>query len=197
MEPYIETHSGWHVNLANPEPASIYIDDIAISLSRLARYNGHSKTVWSVASHSLLCVDIARQYFNVGDRMALHVLLHDAHEAYTGDIVSPMKYMPDIKPFIEVIELRLQRAIESAFNLEPPKVHEVRLIKTVDEYALAIEAHHLMQSKGEHWNLRPVSKSTLELFDEPVSAEAACTHFIKYFENCMRRIELQNSEAVA
>ena len=141
IDPCIETYSGWMIDFTDPDPEVINIIDIATALSRINRYNGHSLTAWSVTSHSLLCVDFAKQYFGdvVDDWLALHILLHDAHEAYTGDIVTPLKYMPDIKPHVNAIEARLQAAIEVAFDIGHPAPSEQKFIKMIDEYALAIE----------------------------------------------------------
>ncbi len=189
MDHFVETHKGWLVDLSEPDPASICIDDIAIALSKQARYNGHSRVAWSVADHSLLCVDYARQMFGAGDLMSLWMLLHDAHEAYTGDIISPLKYMPELIDAITVIEERLQRAIETSCGIgrPPPVVQQV--IELVDQCALAVESHHMIHSKGEHWGLPPVNKDALDLFDEPVSEEATRARFINCYNRCLDNIK--------
>ena len=195
----VETLTGWMIDLTNPDPDAINITDIATSLARNNRYNGHSNIPWSVASHSMLCVDFAQQFFSsdANKWMCLHILLHDAHEAYTGDIISPLKYMPGIKEAITEIEERLQQAIECAFNIGTPSQSERAFIKMIDEYVLAIEAHHLMHSKGRDWNLRAVFKDALDLFDMPGSEQQVGRHFIYRFEKFLSSLEFDRLTGVA
>jgi hypothetical protein len=77
--------SGKLIDLAHPQTTDIDIEDIAWSLSNIMRFNGHLSTQISVARHSL---EVSRL---VPTELALAALLHDAHEAYVGDIVRPVK----------------------------------------------------------------------------------------------------------
>ena len=199
IAPIVETSVGWMVDLTSPDPDAICAADIAKALSRINRFNGHTSEPWSVASHSMLCVDFARQFFasDASDWMCLHILLHDAHEAYTGDIISPIKNIPELKHPIKNIEERLQHAIETRFDIGHPSQSERAFIKMIDEYVLAIEAHHLMHSKGRDWNLRPVFKDALDLFDFPVSAEFVYRHFIYRFEKLLSNLEFDRRTGVA
>lgn len=83
MNPWIEMFSGTAVDLIQPDPETIRLDDIAHHLARIYRYTGG--TEWSVAAHSLCVAMLVPREFR------LEALLHDAHEAYVGDVSSPMK----------------------------------------------------------------------------------------------------------
>jgi uncharacterized protein len=85
VEPWMETLSGSRYEYARPDPAVINIKDIARSLTYLCRYNGHCNRFYSVAEHCIHMANVAPP------DLKLLALLHDAHEAYCGDIPSPMK----------------------------------------------------------------------------------------------------------
>jgi hypothetical protein len=67
------------------------LSEIAHSLAHINRYNGHASRPYSVAEHSLLCADIARDQFDADACGQLAALMHDAHESITGDATSPTK----------------------------------------------------------------------------------------------------------
>lgn len=121
------TQSGRHVDLLNPRPEDIVLEDIVIALARTRRFAGHAPI--TVAQHSL---DVRDDLFAAGNgfresapaaraRISLYALLHDAHEAYTGDITRPCALalmelagtdvLPDLKE-------RVQIAIHHAFGLD-------------------------------------------------------------------------------
>lgn len=100
----------------NPENHDYPIELIAHSLSKLCRFNGHCKKFYSVAEHSVLVSRI------VPVRYALVGLLHDASEAYVGDMPSPLKRMI---PQYKEIEERVQAAMAKAYNLPYPFPHEI------------------------------------------------------------------------
>lgn len=81
----ITTCSGKSIDLFNPNPDQIDINDIAHNLSQINRFNGGTKWPYSVAQHSVIVSRIVHPKF------ALLGLLHDAAEAYTGDISAPIK----------------------------------------------------------------------------------------------------------
>jgi len=87
---YLSTRSGQRVQLLQPQPDSIDIGDIALGLSRQYRFNGHTTTPYTVAQHSVVVS------YLVPAEHALQALLHDAAEAYIGDLPSPVKKLcPD------------------------------------------------------------------------------------------------------
>lgn len=178
MLPTIETLSGAHVNLLNPTVEQIDIDDIGIGLARAARFNGHTNTEhpYSVAQHSVWCAYAAQEYFDASIHTTLCVLLHDAHEAYTGDIATPLKrFTPNLNYEIKSIEDRLQRMIHEALNIPLPCIEQRKVIKAVDQWALAVEAWHMVPSQGKGWALPipPVMDEMLNDFTPALSASDA------------------------
>ena len=115
----ITTLSGKFFDILKPEEYDFDIEEIASALSNICRYTGHVNTFYSVAEHSVLVSRI------VPERLALAGLLHDASEAYLGDVSSPLKAL---LPEYKAIERRVQSAIADAFglgdSLDHPAIHE-------------------------------------------------------------------------
>jgi hypothetical protein len=115
----ITTLSGKFFDILKPEEYEFDIEEIATALSNLCRYTGHVNRFYSVAEHSVLVSRI------VPERLALAGLLHDASEAYLGDVSSPLKAL---LPEYKTIERRVQAAIARAYNLgesfDHPAIHE-------------------------------------------------------------------------
>jgi len=153
MTPSIETHSGRNVHFMYPQLDQITFGDIAWALSRTSRYNGHTQGEhpYSVAQHSVWVAFVAQYFFRADKMTTLQALFHDAHEAYTGDIATPLKYLPAIKKHIKAIEYRLQRAIHTSLYIPEVLDSSLDIIKQSDQFALAVEAHHLMYSNGDEW----------------------------------------------
>jgi 5'-deoxynucleotidase YfbR-like HD superfamily hydrolase len=88
MTPHVLTRSGMLVPLNQPTAEHIRLGDIAHALARIPRFNGHTIEPWSVADHSRLVARLLPD--DVGPTLRLAALLHDGHEAYLGDITSPV-----------------------------------------------------------------------------------------------------------
>lgn len=116
MKSQIVTHSGLIVDLQNPDPETIIIQDIAYALSNINRYTGHSRPRISVAYHSILVCE------NLPQELKLEGLLHDAAEAYLGDVSSPLK---SLLPEYQNLESRFQTVIAEKFKLVYPFPKEV------------------------------------------------------------------------
>ncbi len=86
----IKVAAGHYVDLANPDPATIEIRSIAAGLSKICRFSGQCPRFYSVAEHSLHAAALA-DFLCVPDEAKAAVLLHDAAEAYIGDMVKPLK----------------------------------------------------------------------------------------------------------
>jgi hypothetical protein len=115
------------------------IEDIAHSLGNLCRYNGHIRHFYSVAEHSVI-VSLLMEELKLGD--PLEGLLHDAHEAYVADVVSPWKsQMPDWRK----IEKRIEAEMRDNFSLPTASTGGCH---TADSLALFIEGHYLKVDKG-------------------------------------------------
>ena len=137
--------SGRRLDLLNPSPLDIEIEDIAHGLARVARWNGQTSGdhAFSVAQHCVLVEELA-VHLDPGLSRAerLVALLHDAPEYVVGDMISPFKAALglDYKAF----EHRLLAAIHIRFGLKPeaPKTLEA-FIKTCDRLAAYLEATQL------------------------------------------------------
>ena len=137
--------SGRRLDLLDPSPLDIEIEDIAHGLARMARWNGQTKGAhaFSVAQHSMLVEQIASRFAPDIDRQwRLAALLHDAPEYVIGDLISPFKAAVglDYKAF----EHRLLAAIHMRFGLPVALPEPVaRLIKRADRAAAFLEATRL------------------------------------------------------
>ena len=137
--------SGRRLDLLDPSPLDVEIDDIAHGLARVARWNGQTKGahIFSVAQHVLLVEALARAKSpRLDARGRLAVLLHDAPEYVVGDMISPFKAV--IGDSYKAVENRLLAAIHLRFGLPPDLPPEiVRLIKAADHAAAFLEATRL------------------------------------------------------
>jgi predicted RNase H-like nuclease len=117
-----------------PQADEVKIEDIAHALSQMCRANGHFKTFYSVAQHSINCAQEARAR-GLSDRIQLACLLHDASEAYISDITRPVKcYLDDYRK----IENHLQQVIYGKFGITELTAAECRHIQDIDNALL----HH-------------------------------------------------------
>lgn len=137
--------SGRRLNLLDPSPLDIEIEDIAHGLARVGRWNGQTSGDWafSVAQHSLLVLDL---FCHAGkqksSRWQLACLLHDAPEYVIGDMITPFKAILDQR--YRQIEENLQQAVHIRFGLPaslPQNLH--RQIKQADRQAAWLEATQL------------------------------------------------------
>lgn len=184
MTPTVETYTGRVVSLLEPTPGQITFVDIAMSLSRQTRYNGHTGYIWgySVAQHSVWVAYAINKLYGVPSQTKLKALLHDAHEAYTGDIIAPVQAIEPLSEIIKPIQKNLQTVIHKAFGIDEPTDEEIAMIKHADHCALAVEAAHLMKSAGEGWDLPDVPDELMKKFRSPLSPNAAFEEFWMAFE---------------
>ncbi|MXQ12941.1 HD domain-containing protein [Microvirga makkahensis] len=137
--------SGRRLNLLDPSPLDVELDDIAHGLARVARWNGQTigGHIFSVAQHSLLVEAIADHLDpDMPCATRLAVLLHDAPEYVIGDIISPFKAV--IGDAYKTIEAGLLGAIHLHFGLPAaPSAALKRFIKQADRQAAYLEATHL------------------------------------------------------
>jgi 5'-deoxynucleotidase YfbR-like HD superfamily hydrolase len=137
--------SGRRLDLLDPSPLDVEIEDIAHGIARVARWNGQTigANIFSVAQHTLLVETLARTRWPSLDRRArLAILLHDAPEYVIGDMISPFKAV--IGGAYKVVEARLLAAIHLRFGLPSKRTEEIaRMIKTADRGAAYLEATRL------------------------------------------------------
>ncbi|MCI4677472.1 HD family hydrolase [Rhodoblastus acidophilus] len=134
--------SGRRLDILNPSPLDVEIEDIAHGLARVARWNGQTRggVIFSVAQHSVLVAEIcARLDPAAPARWRLHALLHDAPEYVIGDMISPFKAA--LGAVYTEVEARLARAILQRFSLSPdPPPALARLTKRADRISAFFEA---------------------------------------------------------
>ncbi|MCP1337543.1 HD domain-containing protein [Futiania mangrovi] len=137
--------SGRRLDLLDPSPLDVEIEDIAHGLSRVARWNGQTRGAFSfsVAQHCVIVEEIAGRLSPALDRRwRLAALLHDAAEYVIGDLISPFKAAVGID--YKAFERRLEAAIHIRFGLPPhPPAHVAKLLKQADLQAAYFEATHL------------------------------------------------------
>jgi uncharacterized protein len=143
---WIETFTGQQFFPDDPRPEEVDIRDIAASLSKLCRFNGHTRVFYSVAEH---CVLMAKYAFDSlhSTRYALEALLHDGAEAYIGDMPKPVK---DMDPIFQAMEDKIYAAVALRFSL-PPKISG--LVKVWDVAMLKTERTAVMPQSNHMWNL--------------------------------------------
>lgn len=134
--------SGRRLDLLDPTPVDIEIDDIAHGLAFVARWNGQTKGdhAYSVAEHSLLVETLfARLSPSAPAKWRMAALLHDAPEYVIGDMISPVKAA--VGPGYEALDQRLTAAIHLRFGL-PASLPQAtkRLIKKADKISAWMEA---------------------------------------------------------
>jgi len=134
--------SGRRLDLLDPSPLDIEVEDIARGLSFQARWNGQTRGEYpySVAEHSLLVEDLFhRLYPRAAARWRLAALLHDAPEFVIGDMISPVKAA--VGPGYKALDDRLMAAIHLRFGLPATLPGEVKKkIKRADRISAWMEA---------------------------------------------------------
>lgn len=202
----METVSGRVINLADPDPSQIDINDIAWSLSRLVRYTGHTiqEIPYTVGHHSLFVAQRVEEQLElkypfkdsdsvkIKNHIILHALLHDAGEAYTGDLSGPLKKHTELRPVIKKIEKVIDEAIHKGLGLEPEESLPVNLfaeIKKADLYCQQIEAYNFMCSRGLGWSFD--TKPTLleyQKFEMPRSNVEIYQEFLSRYKSLKKSL---------
>lgn len=140
---WINSAGGRKVDLRNPDPDAIDIIDIAHALSMICRFNGHVDKFYSVAEHCVVTSHLVPQE----GLLPLWALLHDAAEAYLGDVTSPLKAL---LPDYQSIEENFENILMKKFGIVGPKPAEV---VSADRAALVLEAGELISEVHEEWRL--------------------------------------------
>lgn len=165
---WLQTYTGRRIELFDPRPEQIDIEDIAHALAHECRYAGHVKEFYSVAQHSVIVSRLCEP------QDALWGLLHDGAEAYLGDVVKPLKVTGAFAAFREM-EMRMQLAICSRFGLPPEEPASVKRIdKSYGCHRSARPARAVAPGLGRsdlparHRNPSTGSSDGASVFSEPV-----------------------------
>jgi hypothetical protein len=165
---WMQTYTGKRFDFLHPTIDMVCVDDIAHSLAYQCRYFGHTTGHYSIAEHSVRVSDVVPEQFR------LQGLLHDAAEAYTGDLVSPLK---QISPEYRALEQCIEQLLSEFFGVDlcnlPPSV------KLADLTLLATEKRDLLLVQRDDWNPLPTPLPTII---HPWSAMTAEQAFLKRLE---------------
>ncbi|MEN9480032.1 MAG: hypothetical protein RLZZ298_1427 [Pseudomonadota bacterium] len=173
--PYVSTFLGNRFFLTNPQIDDVAIEDIAHGLAYQCRFNGQTQAFYSVAQHSLMVMSL------VPEKFRFSALLHDAAEAYLGDMVKPLK---NLFPEFSVIEARVMEIIGHRFGLD--LTHLDPSIKQADLIALATEKRDLMPHSVETWlYLRDIEPLPAPI--QAMSPQHAKIAFLDAFNQCIRQ----------
>lgn len=176
--------SGRHLDILNPSPMDIEIEDIAHGLARVSRWNGQTKGkhLFSVAQHSVLVERLLRHNApKLEQKWQLAALLHDAPEYVIGDMITPFKYV--LGGIYRDIEDRLEKAVHIRFGLPPTlPEHVERSIKRADLMAAWLEATQLAGfSEQDAAKILIKPRGIVDIKIRPQSANDASAAFLHRF----------------
>lgn len=196
---WIVTQTGKRMDLANPTMEMVNILDIAHGLSNVCRFAGHTHAFYSVARHSLL---VARHTPGSARRRLL-ALLHDASEAYLGDVTTPLKAL--LSPRYQELQQDMTQVIYAALGIGSPSSEDRDAIKSADLVALVYEAegqlgiptHELDEQgfPGEYsglWDPWDPHAFAQNHYNEPPMYVAG--EFLSMYEKLGREIENETAE---
>lgn len=179
--------SGRRLDLLNPSPLDIEIEDIAHGLARVARWNGQTRggAIFSVAQHSVLVSELCALLAPEAPACwLLHGLLHDAPEYVIGDMISPFKAA--LGDAYREIEARLAEAVARRFSLDPrPPAALTRLTKKADRisayYEAVLYAGFDLNEAKKLFGAPAVAQAEIDELLAPMSIDAAQNLFLQRF----------------
>src|SRR3954454_9234708 len=181
--PYLQTVSGRWVNPFYPDPAQLNAGDIARALANQCRFGGHCRTFYSVAQHSVIVSELVEA--RGGDpEDVFAALMHDASEAYLGDMPHPLKHRSPLGAAFKEAEAALEGVLREHFAIKAG----VPEIKRADRALLATE-RRAFSAEDWHWpELEGVEPLDLQLVAWSPD-EAAAAFAERYAELDARRRE--------
>lgn len=180
--PWMQTANGGKFHLINPDAAEINIKDIAEALAKTSRFGGHTQNYfYSVAQHNCLLMDMlplsAKPYG----------LLHDAHIAYTGELITPVQNMLHVRAGYDIwseVTATIQRTIHEAFGLQwPPHSVLQQMVYEGDKIMLATERRDLL-ANGPSWEIPLPAPDKLAI--RPWSWVEAHSNFMQRFQEIVK-----------
>lgn len=183
--------SGRRLDLLEPSPFDVEIEDIAHGLARVARWNGQTigDHAFSVAEHSVVVLDILDHLYPGSDpKWRLAALLHDSPEYVIGDMISPFKAALGVN--YRDFEDRLEAAVHLRFGLPPKMPKEVkRKIKRCDVICAYFEATQIAGfSHDESVKFFGRPPAGLEIAIKPLPVKQAQILFLDRFEAVLSQL---------
>lgn len=167
---WVQSASNTVVSFRNPDPSAFDINDIALALSRQPRYNGHGRFFYSVAQHSIYAAMLASKDAKI------YALMHDAHEAYTGDIPGPLKEL--LGQRVLRVESKLENAIYRGLGINPdPNTQIQDEVNSIDKSLLEPECAALFTKRM--WKINGVLPAKIPVNEWPM--EDARYWFLAYY----------------
>jgi 5'-deoxynucleotidase YfbR-like HD superfamily hydrolase len=177
--PFIQTVSGRRINPLDASPEDIDLEDIARALANICRFGGHSRAFYSVAQHSTIVCDLLEDRGASADEL-MAALLHDAAEAYLGDLPHPLKHRSELGAIYREAEGRLEAVIAVRFGLPDASSR----VKPLDRSLLAVE-RRAFSAESWHWPELDEAEP-LELEIEAWDPVRAAREFTDRFERLER-----------
>lgn len=207
---WFQTFTGRKFYVFDPRIDDIDLEDIAHSLANTCRFNGHTRMFYSVAQHSIHVCNIFGKLvegteFEENYRAYLCALLHDATEAYVGDLIRPIKRsLPDYK----VAERNIWTCVLKKYGLwetwhlqgtKDRMLFVSNLVKEADNIMLVTEKRDLLVKTGPagdrlQWYLEEEVKPDEELKVMPRAPGVTKSIFLKLFEGLQSRIGEQDAD---
>ena len=166
---YVSTYLGNRFYPLEPRIDDVDVEDIAHGLAYQCRFNGQTNAFYSVAQHSLIVASL------VPEELRFAALLHDAAEAYLGDMVKPLKVL---LPGFSEIEDNVSRIIGERFGVD---LSHNAIVKQADLIALATEKRDLMPYSVEEWAYL-IGLEPMEAVILPMAPDVAKRAFLHEFE---------------
>ncbi|NIT13206.1 MAG: phosphohydrolase [Candidatus Dadabacteria bacterium] len=179
LNPWITTYTGKKFHIFNPVTEEVDIEDIAHALGMQTRFNGHGKHFYSVAQHCIMVSLLVPQHLKFA------ALLHDAAEAYIGDIVAPLKHSLTI---IQPIESRIMEVIGRKFGVTYDELNDP-MLKALDR-SMALSEAQFLGIEFEGWyeadTVKPISNLKLQ---NALPPEEAKSLYLETFEDLTKQPE--------
>lgn len=179
---WTQTYTGKALDLVDPQPEDICIEDIAHGLANTCRFTGQCLGNSNVAQHSVLVSEfvlaVPRKTLDTEAwrKLGLVALLHDASEAFLGDVSTQLK---QLLPYYLELEERMMRVIFTKFGLDYEMLHDPR-IKSADLTGLATEKRDNMAPEPKPWIPLPTpSPVKLELWDHKLAEVKFLSQFYR------------------
>ena len=183
---FIQTITGRKIDFTDPDPEQIHIFDIATGLARAPRFAGHTDVTWTVAAHSVFVADHCPQ------GMQFEALLHDATEAYMGDVPTPLKHLCHS---YTIYEGMLGGAIRKRYGLGPWRS---TYIEDIDRWALEEERRAFCKNSTWRVPLKIWSVNTWPDFERGMGfGESQYLFLTKFLALCPDRFKEEAEWALA